>query len=56
MRIQALEVAQRELEEAVGSHNDQAPGLGDAFLLETVLILAMAHLHRRPDYWRDRLR
>ncbi|CAN5490471.1 hypothetical protein BH10PSE6_BH10PSE6_28480 [soil metagenome] len=20
-----------------------------------VLVLAVAHLHRRPDYWRDRL-
>ena len=21
-----------------------------------ILVLAVAHLHRRPDYWRDRLR
>src|SRR5262249_21644631 len=23
---------------------------------DDVLVLAVAHLHRRPDYWRDRLR
>lgn len=75
----------------------QAPGLGDAFLMETlhafdliehhpdawhplspsarrcrlrrfpygvvyarveddILVLAVAHLHRRPGYWRDRLK
>jgi hypothetical protein len=21
-----------------------------------ILVLAVAHLHRRPDYWRDRLK
>jgi plasmid stabilization system protein ParE len=91
-----LEIAQRELDEAVAYYNSQAPGLGDAFLLEAVaaidrisrfplawqplgenirrcrfrrfpygliyhedqgeiLIVAVAHSHRRPDYWRDRL-
>lgn len=97
MNVRVLEVAQQELDEAVSYYNSQVPGLGDAFLLETVaaierirrfpnawhpltehirrcrlrrfpygliysadkdeiLIVAMAHTHRRPDYWRDRLK
>jgi toxin ParE2 len=95
--VRVLEVAQQELDEAIAYYNSQAPGLGDAFLLEAVaaidrvrrfpqawqrlgestrrcrlrrfpygliyhedkgevLIVAVAHSHRRPDYWRDRLR
>jgi len=95
--VRVLEVAQLELDEAVSYYNGQAPGLGDAFLIETIaaierirrfpgawhplgeqvrrcqlrrfpygliysaekdgiLIVAVGHLHRRPDYWRDRLR
>ncbi len=23
---------------------------------DALVVLAIAHLHRRPDYWRDRLR
>jgi len=94
--VRLLDVAQQELEEAVAYYNGQAPGLGDAFLLEVVsaidrisrhprawhplgkntrrcrlrrfpygliyhqdqegiLIVAVAHSHRRPGYWRDRL-
>jgi toxin ParE2 len=95
VNVRLLEVAQQELDEAIAYYDAQAPGLGNAFLLETVaaidrirrfpdawhplgegirrcrlrrfpygviyhfenddiLILAVAHLHRRPDYWRDR--
>jgi toxin ParE2 len=95
--VRVLEVAQQELDEAIAYYNGQAPGLGDAFLLETVaaidrirrfpqawhplgentrrcrlrrfpygviyhedkdeiLIVAVAHSHRRPDYWRDRVK
>jgi plasmid stabilization system protein ParE len=91
-----LDVAQRELDEAIVYYNGESPGLGDAFLLETVaaidrirrfpqawhplgnemrrcrlrrfpygliyssdeegiLILAVAHAHRKPGYWRDRI-
>lgn len=97
MTVRVLEVAQQELDEAIAYYNGQAPGLGDAFLLETVatidrvrrfpkawhplgesvrrcrlrrfpygliyqedkgeiLIVAVAHSHRRPDYWRDRVK
>lgn len=97
MTVQLLEVARDELDEVVTYYNTQAPGLGDAFLVETlaaidrirrfphawhplgedirrcrlrrfpygliyhehqkeILILAVAHSHRRPDYWRDRLK
>ncbi len=96
MNVRVLEIAQRELDEAVSYYNAQVAGLGDAFLLEAVaaierirqfpdawhplgenvrrgrlrrfpygliyhaeengvLIVAVAHLHRRPGYWRHRL-
>ncbi len=97
MTIRLLDVAQLELDEAVSYYNIQAPGLGDAFLVEAlaaidriqrypsawrplsegirrcrlrrfpygliyaadeeeILIIAIAHMHRRPDYWRDRIK
>ena len=90
------EPAQAELEEAITWYAGQAPGLGDAFLIETLksiqliekfpqawhpltphirrcrlsrfpysvvytlegddlLVLAIAHQHRKPGYWRNRL-
>jgi plasmid stabilization system protein ParE len=96
VNVRVLEVAQRELDEAVSYYNGQVAGLGDAFLLEAiaaierirqfpdawhplgenvrrcrlrrfpygliyhadesgVLVVAVAHTHRRPEYWRDRL-
>ncbi len=96
MNVRVLEIAQRELDEAVSYYNGQVAGLGDAFLLEAiaaierirqfpdawhplgenvrrcrlrrfpygliyhadengVLVVAVAHTHRRPEYWRDRL-
>ena len=96
MSVRLLDVARRELREAVDWYAAQAPGLGDAFLIEAlraldliesypdawhpltgdvrrcrfrrypygvvytcvehdVLVLAIAHLHRRPGYWRERL-
>ena len=96
MNIRLLEPAQAELDEAVAWYADQSPGLGDAFLLETlralklidqfpqawhpltplirrcrlkrfpysviyaladadVLVLAVAHQHRKPGYWQNRL-
>jgi plasmid stabilization system protein ParE len=96
MNIRLLEPAQAELDEAIAWYADQAPGLGDAFLIETlkaiklieqfpsawhpltpqirrcrlkrfpysvvytpdgadVLVLAIAHQHRRPSYWKARL-
>lgn len=97
MNVRVLEVARRELDDAVSYYNDQVAGLGDAFLLEAVaaierirqfprawhplgeairrcrlrrfpygliyhaeesgiLVVAVAHMHRRPGYWRDRLK
>ncbi len=95
MSIRLLEPAQAELDEAIAWYAEQAPGLGDAFLIETlkaialigqfpaawhpltphirrcrlkrfpysvvyaqdgtdVLVLAIAHQHRKPNYWRNR--
>ena len=97
MTVRFLEIAEIELDEAINWYGEQAPGLGDAFLIEVlsaadrivrfpeawhplgegirrcrlgrfpygliyalddgdILVLAVAHLHRRPDYWRDRLK
>ena len=97
MNVRLLEPAQVELDSAVGWYSEQAPGLGDAFLIEALkvlslierfpvawhpltpdirrcrlkrfpysviytmdaaelLVLAVAHQHRKPDYWGDRIR
>ncbi len=50
MMVRLLEPAQAELDEAIAWYADQAPGLGDE-----VLVLAIAHQHRKPNYWRSRL-
>ena len=96
MKIEFLEIAGIELDEAVEYYNREAPGLGDQFLNEVIysldkigaypeawhplskrtrrcrtrrfpygiiyemrqdiiLIIAVANLRRRPDYWQDRL-
>ena len=96
MKINFLEIAQIELDEAVEYYNYEIPGLGDAFLTEVlnaldrigefpeawhpcskrarrcqthrfpygiiyqirgqeILVVAIANLHRKPDYWKDRI-
>jgi plasmid stabilization system protein ParE len=96
MSVRLLESAQAELDDAIAWYASQAPGLGDAFLIETLktlklieqypkawhpliqqirrcrlrrfpysviyaqegsdlLVLAVAHQHRKPGYWRTRL-
>lgn len=96
MSIRLLAPAQAELEEAITWYAEQAPGLGEAFLIETlktlqlieqfpqawhpltphirrcrlrrfpysvvytqdgvdILVLAIAHQHRKPQYWKNRL-
>ena len=96
MSVRLLESAQVELDDAIAWYASQAPGLGDAFLTETLktlklieqypkawhpltqqirrcrlrrfpysvvyaqegsdlLVLAVAHQHRKPGYWRTRL-
>ena len=97
MEIRFLEIAERELDEAVTYYNVESPGLGDDFLLRflnalerirqyseawqrfsqntrrcrvhrfpwgviyqilesEILIVAVAHLHREPGYWQNRIR
>ncbi|WP_296911281.1 hypothetical protein [Polaromonas sp.] len=41
MSIQLLEPAQHELDEAIAWYTNQAPGLGDAFLAETLKTLKL---------------
>ncbi|MFP4573965.1 MAG: type II toxin-antitoxin system RelE/ParE family toxin [Desulfobacterales bacterium] len=96
MKINFLEIAQIELDEAIEYYNYEVPGLGDAFLAEVlnaidrigrfpeawgpcskrtrrcrtrrfpygviyqirdqeILIVAIANLHRKPGYWKDRI-
>lgn len=96
MKINFLEIAQIELDDAIEFYNYEIPGLGDAFLTEMlnaldrigefpeawhriskrtrrcqtrrfpygiiyqireqeILIVAIAHLHRKPDYWKGRI-
>lgn len=96
MSFRLLPAAQAELNEAIGWYTQQAPGLGDSFLVEFlrtirlmerhpqgwhplssdtrrcrlrrfpygviysqdvqgILIVAVAHLHRRPAYWQGRV-
>ena len=96
MSVRLLQSAQAELDDAIAWYASQAPGLGDAFLIETLktlklieqypkawhpltqqvrrcrlrrfpysvvyaqegsdlLVLAVAHQHRKPGYWRARL-
>ena len=97
MKIQFLEIARQELDDAIAYYNEEVTGLGESFLLEVlstierihrfpdawsplsentkrcrlrrfpytliyqhdleaVLIVAVAHLHRKPQYWRDRIK
>src|SRR5438045_2847179 len=97
MTLRLLEPAQREFDEAIAWYALQAPGLGDAFLVEALrifelierypdawhslgpqtrrcrlarfpygviyaredaelIVVAVAHLHRKPGYWRNRLK
>lgn len=96
MNVRLLPAAQSELDEAIHWYAQQAPGLGDSFLVEflrtiqlierhpqgwhplssqtrrcrlrrfpygviynvdqdTILVVAVAHLHRRPAYWQGRV-
>ena len=96
MNVRLLPAAQSELDEAIHWYAQQAPGLGDSFLVEFlrtiqlierhptgwhplsnqtrrcrfrrfpygviysqyeqgILIVAVAHLHRRPAYWQSRV-
>ena len=96
MKINFLEIAQIELDDAIEYYNYELPGLGDAFLTEVlnalerigefpetwhpcskrtrrcqtrrfpygiiyqvreqeILVVAIAHLHRKPDYWKYRI-
>jgi toxin ParE2 len=96
MEFNFLEIAQKELDDAIEYYNYEVQSLGDAFLAEVlnaldriskfpeawhpcskrtrrcqtrrfpygviyqirekeILIVAIANLHRRPDYWKNRI-
>jgi toxin ParE2 len=63
MNVRLLAPAQFELDEAVEWHAQQAPGCrmnrfpySVIYALENdeLVVLAIAHQHRKPFYWRDR--
>jgi len=49
VNVRLLEVAQQELDEAVSHYDSQSPGLGNAFLLESVA--AIDRIRRFPEAW-----
>ncbi len=49
MSIRLLEPAQTELDEAIAWYAGQAPGLGDALLIETLKALQL--INRFPQAW-----
>lgn len=49
MNVRLLEVAQRELDEAIEHYNGEEPGLGEAFLVEA--LAAIERIRRFPDGW-----
>jgi hypothetical protein len=53
MNIRLLEPAQAELDEAIAWYADQAPGLGDAFLLETLKVMKL--IDQFPKAWQSDL-
>ncbi len=96
MKINFLNIAQMELDDAVEYYNFEVPGLGETFLAEVlnaldriarfpeawhpcskrtrrcqtrrfpygiiyqkrekeILVVSVANLHRKPDYWKDRI-
>ena len=96
MKINFLEIARIELDDAIEYYNYEVPGLGDTFLTEVlnaldrigefpeawyscskrtrrcqtrrfpygimyqireqeILVVAIANLHRKPDYWKNRI-
>ena len=54
MRIRFLEVAQRELDEAIEYHNAEVPGLGKAFLVEA--LAALERIRHFPNGWASLIR
>jgi len=50
MRIEFLEAAQTELDQAFEWYESQQKGLGT----DKIIVVAVTHLHRKPDYWLDR--
>jgi ParE toxin of type II toxin-antitoxin system, parDE len=49
MDIRFLDIAQRELDEAVEYYNAESPGLGDQFLLE--VLSTLQRIRQYPSAW-----
>jgi len=68
VKVRFLTLAQQELDNAVAWYNDQIEpeirrcliarfpyGLIYGIDGDTIVVVAVAHLHRRPRYWIDRI-
>ena len=49
MNVRILEVARRELDEAIEHYNGEEPGLGGAFLVE--VLATIERIRRFPEGW-----
>jgi mRNA-degrading endonuclease RelE of RelBE toxin-antitoxin system len=49
MKIQLLEVAKVELDEAIDYYNSEAPGLAEDFLIE--ILNALGRIEKYPEAW-----
>ena len=49
MSVRLLESAQAELDDAIAWYAEQAPGLGDAFLIETLKTIKL--IEQYPKAW-----
>jgi hypothetical protein len=56
MKVRFLSAARDELREGIRYYHRQRAGLGAEFREEEILIVAVAHVHREPEYWRQGLR
>jgi hypothetical protein len=59
-RIVLHDEAKAELRAAARWYNRELPGLGRDFREESKaaiarIVVAVMHLHREPDYWKDRV-
>ena len=54
--VTPLRSAQADIRRAARFYENEAPGLGGEFIaeVERVLVLAVGHQRRHPDFWLDR--
>jgi hypothetical protein len=55
MQIRYSKLAKLEFDDTIKYYENEQKGLGLTFKdnNESLLILAISHQHRKPDYWKD---